>query len=291
MDGNIALNNIDPYNVFKVPKNFQIDDVKGKYRRMARKLHPDKNPGIDTQQMMTILNLCYQKLLEDYVARMSDKPHDMLKRESQQHWNTFSDPPASTSGSGSDRVVNGSGNFDVARFNQVFQDNRLGDVNDHGYGDWLQRNMSQTAIQKEEERRCMIQKYQPQLLHTMNPNSACELGVTQVQDYSSVVCMDSLGRRAKGMAYSDLRVAHTTTKLLHEGKQTSYREYKNVQELERERARVSSTMSADEQAMHDLERKREQMMEAARVKAQKERDAAAFQHYARMHNRILGYNP
>lgn len=272
------MEELDPYKVFKVQRNFDVDVVKAKYKRLCLKIHPDRNPGRDTTKLFQAISFCYQRLLEDYVARLSNKPHIDLKKASNNYLKEQSRAVRTTDGK-----------FDVGKFNSLFSSHRLDDANDVGYEEWMKNTTAQNAAE-EERKRAAVQLYRPQHMHTMDPNQAYELGTTSVQDFSRPVCMDSLGRRQRGLPYTDYRVAHTTTRLVEE-ENVEFKEYKNVQELEVERANVSYSMTAAEEARELREKKREAAREKAKMIAQQARDRQSFDQYDKIHMLMLGSGP
>jgi molecular chaperone DnaJ len=53
----------DPYDVLGVPRGASSDEVKGAFRRLAQRFHPDRNPGDDSaQQKFKEINAAYQIL-------------------------------------------------------------------------------------------------------------------------------------------------------------------------------------------------------------------------------------
>ena len=54
----------DPYQVLGVPQNASDDEVKQAYRKLAKKYHPDANPGDKiAEQRMKEINAAYDQIM------------------------------------------------------------------------------------------------------------------------------------------------------------------------------------------------------------------------------------
>ena len=51
--------NINPYEILGVSKNYDLDELKQKYKLLAKKVHPDKG---GSEQLFKLVTLCYKKL-------------------------------------------------------------------------------------------------------------------------------------------------------------------------------------------------------------------------------------
>ncbi|ARU91187.1 hypothetical protein SCLARK_00475 [Spiroplasma clarkii] len=55
----------EAYSVFGLSKNASTEEVKRKYRELAKKYHPDKNQGnIEAQAEMTKINNAYETIMQ-----------------------------------------------------------------------------------------------------------------------------------------------------------------------------------------------------------------------------------
>jgi len=54
----------DPYSILEIVAGATLTEIKKAYRRMAMKWHPDKNPGVDTNEMMQKIIAAYTYLTE-----------------------------------------------------------------------------------------------------------------------------------------------------------------------------------------------------------------------------------
>ena len=70
---------IDYYELLEIDSSASPVDIKSAFKKQALKWHPDKNPGIDTTEMMQRINEAYL-ILKDEEARRTGRSSSQGKR-------------------------------------------------------------------------------------------------------------------------------------------------------------------------------------------------------------------
>ena len=89
----------DPYQVLGVSPNASEDEIRQAYRRLAKKYHPDLNPGDKTAaQKMNEINAAYDAIKNPQAYRQQaqqqaqQQARQQYNQSSQQYYDPFSDP-------------------------------------------------------------------------------------------------------------------------------------------------------------------------------------------------------
>lgn len=61
------------YEVLEVSKNATQEEIKSQYRKLAKKLHPDKTKNQETEEVMTQINKAYEVLSDQELREKYDK--------------------------------------------------------------------------------------------------------------------------------------------------------------------------------------------------------------------------
>jgi len=274
----INMNDVNPYEVLGVSKNFTFEELKDAYRRIVKFVHPDKG---GSEQLFNIATECFRTLARELKMR-EEKTHDELRKGSRDYWAnapTMPGPPVYTSerqesesykynpnsdgrGGSSDGGVGGgivnesSANFNE-RFNRTFEANRLKE--DDGTHDGYGEKMAKSTKEREDFKI-------PQLLKKYNNTTFNKVFDTvTLQDTKEVVkyiepealplaktlqytelggasrgdfSSTSEGEARKSLQYTDYMKAFTTTRLVDPRAVQERQNFKNVKEYESERANV-----------------------------------------------------
>jgi hypothetical protein len=175
--------------------------------------------------------------------------------------------------------------FNIERFNNLYTEHRIKDAFDDGYGEWMQQVPPEKASNRyndaAKKRELQVQNKGAMPLELVSADTYL-LGSTKVSDYSKPVTITGAGSgRGTGLVYTDYKVAHTTSKLISDPN-APFKQYDNIDQLERERANISYTMSEQELAKAAKLKRKEAKREEKRLQSLQTRDEQMRQQWEKM---------
>jgi len=276
---------IDPYELYGFTKNGNIDlnELKSKYKKYALQTHPDKNNGDATN--FNIITNAFKLLYEDYKLKINDKQFNELKNNSQD----FLEVQGKTNKT---NINFSQDNFNVSQFNDIYNDNRISNVNDDGYGEWSKSNkfdsddivrdnkinngnFNSMFDQNIEVSNNVVKYKNPKELFMNHENNCEELGKDKVDNYTG---------QTKSINYTDYKEAHTTSRLIDTN--VSFKNHGSVEQLKMERTNIKD-LTTDEVAEIELEKSRIEEKEILRQQNVLKNDNTHFQNYNKIHSIML----
>lgn len=298
-NGGISLDNVDPYEVLGVTKNFEWDDLTQAYRKMARMVHPDKGPPHEAEvrgRMFKTLTECFKHLAIEYKRRLENRNHADLKSEAQAYYRSNPQYSGGAQGVGADESF-------LDRFNRTFEENKIEDENAIGYGNLMaassktREDISVPQVLKKYSRdtfnsvfdrmtlsqtKDVVVYKEPEALPLAKKVAYTELGGDRPDDFSST----REGTRSK-LDYTDYMKATTQSRLVDPRAVQERKEYKNVDAYEKERNKVmKKPLTPDEMAWRAQKERDAKRAEEARLQRLRERDELASAHHDKM-NRLM----
>lgn len=293
---------INPYKLFKLPKGFTLEQLRSSYKKLAIAVHPDKPGG--SEYLFQQITSCYRKLVKEFQRKQADKTYIELKDQYTSYVDTQKNERRHNVSISGDSGEQFSGkNFNHAKFNQIFNENRMQDANDHGYGNWMSSSTkhredievknsmgkyNEDAFHKAFERikipkdRSLVKFHEPEALPLSARNvSFSELGVAKIEDFG-----DQLS--SKSLSFSDYRRAHTTTRLIDvDAAMRSRKQFDSIDHLEAEREKISYEMDARTSRLYERRQKDLQRQEKARAEYQRIQDRLYEKQYAMLNKLML----
>jgi curved DNA-binding protein CbpA len=281
------VNNIDYYKIYGYSKNDKVDinDLKQKFKKFAIQTHPDRNNG--NNRNFNIINTGYKKIMDDIELKKEDKQFNILKNNSVDYLQNQNQNQNTNTKFNKD-------NFNLNNFNTIYSENKIENVNDNGYSDWITDNPYDSEEIKKNDKlggnmgqfnrifdstvnvnNSEIQKYRdPQKLFMNNYNNCSELGVDKIDNYTG---------ETKSIKFTDYKEAHTTSKLIDTN--IKYKEYKNISDLESSRSNIKN-FTEEELDYYNKKQKEEEIMENQRIEKQTNIDNRHFKNYEKL-NKIM----
>lgn len=289
----IRKNNIDKTIInyeylFGLNKNYTLEELKNSYKKLVIATHPDRPKG--SEKKFKIVAEGYKKLLENYKKRQIDKQFMELRDQSKEYIEK-------QKGEINIDMTN-KDDFDINIFNKVFKNNRLDDINDSGYEDWIKSNSYSTeeitktikgdfninnfnsSFKTSKKSNEIIKYEEPQALDLSTSKLSCSiLGEDNINSFSKQEMKN------KDLNYSDYREAYTVLNTINPG-EVKYKEYKNIDHLKNDRKNVSFDLSEQERQNLYIKKKKQELNDNMRQERLRNNDQKIFDNYNKI-NKIL----
>jgi curved DNA-binding protein CbpA len=276
-------------------------EIKTAYRNLAMKHHPDKGGN---EEIFKLLTKAYLALIKEnegnnYVEKtFMDLKSGIPQQTSQQ--------PSS--------MVGGDDDFDVNKFNQFFETNRLDDVDfDNGYGDW------KTTDTSEKPKQIFNQKFSNEVFNTVfnelthNENSQnpanqqiqiydeplplsvnnrigySNLDYRKTDDYSKEYDIQD-GSSKNGIYFTDYKKAYSQTTLVNPNTIQERKTYKDVEDLTKARESQDFTLTEADRLLVEKRKQQADAIEAERLMRLRSRDDQLTNHSARVSKLLYDTN-
>ena len=124
-----AKTKLDPYKILELSKEYDEKMLKKAYLKAAMKSHPDRGGSPQAFQQVSIAFTLLQKKLKE---RENNHSHEQLRDGAREYYNQQMNTPKINT-----KMTE---KFDIDVFNQIYEQNKIPEVYDDGYGDWINQN-------------------------------------------------------------------------------------------------------------------------------------------------------
>tara|TARA_B100000900_G_C20601980_1_gene726041 strand:+ start:693 stop:1574 length:882 start_codon:yes stop_codon:yes gene_type:complete len=289
------MSDINPYEILGVTKNFTIEELKDKYKRVAKRVHPDRG---GSQQLFNLVTLAYKKLVEEYKLKKINKQFNELKTD----FSNYTDSQNNTQMRNSEfsKKQYQSNDFrDV--FNKVYDNHKVHSAYDNGYGDFMIKsdgrrediniskkinNMKQFNSTFDSEplnnynRRMIVYKEPEALPSSSKTLKYTELGVGKVKDFSS---------STNNLDCTDYKAAHSMNRLADPRMMNNRRNFNSIDDVQADRSNISYQMSEEDLRKQAIKQKKEQLRELRRQERQQQMDRQSQKNFERVNKLLLQF--
>ena len=304
------MDNFNPYEIIGVSKRFTLDELKYNYKKVAKRVHPDRGGN---EKLFKLVTLAYKQLLEIHKLKQINKEFNELKSDFQEfttnqdnqqrrhrdlHRN--SDRSSKKSSRSRQNQQDSNGNFGDM-FNKVYEENKIDDVYDRGYGDLMtesdanrpdidikktvnsMKNFNQafdsTPISKHNKK--IIKYRDPIALPTsLKTLQYTEIGIDKLSDFST---------ETSNLSCVDYKKAHSTSKLIDKNYVRQRTGYNDIGGLEAERANIDYNMSEEDLRKQAYLKKKEQLKELKRLERLQQMDMMHQESFNRVNELMVNY--
>lgn len=314
--------NTDSLKVFGLGPNYNLEELKVAYKRLAMETHPDRPSG--NTERFQLITKCYMSLLERLKEKTAGSDNQRaneqrmaaaaagMRDESTDLYRTgnkgFKGGAAAVPG----KLDPNPKSFNRELFNKLYEQNKLWDPNDDGYDDWLRKgdvdessrappvfsksfNLSvfNSTFEDWKEQQAAALAANGQIVRADQPMELIKTGVGySTLDGGQTITDFTKSMDQPGLQYTDLKLAYAGGCGVINPRDVERRaEYRSIDELERERSRISYQMSPEDMAREEAKARMLAQEEEQRRVRMREHAELVQNHYTNTHQSVLGYYP
>ena len=304
------MDNFNPYEIIGVSKRFTLDELKYNYKKVAKRVHPDRGGN---EKLFKLVTLAYKQLLEIHKLKQINKEFNELKSDFQEFTTNqdnqqrrhrdlhrSSDRSSKKSSRSRQNQLDFNGNFGDM-FNKVYEENKIEDVYDRGYGDLMtesdanrpdidikktvnsMKNFNQAfdSAPVSKHNKKIIKYRDPIALPTsLKTLQYTEIGVDRINDFST---------ETSNLSCVDYKKAHSTSKLIDKNYVRQRTGYNDIGGLEAERANIDYNMSEEDLRKQAYLKKKEQLKELKRLERLQQMDMMHQESFNRVNELMVNY--
>tara|TARA_B100000401_G_scaffold422892_1_gene350306 strand:+ start:49 stop:969 length:921 start_codon:yes stop_codon:yes gene_type:complete len=304
------MDNFNPYEIIGVSKRFTLDELKYNYKKVAKRVHPDRGGN---EKLFKLVTLAYKQLLEIHKLKQINKEFNELKSDFQEFTTNqdnqqrrhrdlhrSSDRSSKKSSRSRQNQQDFNGNFGDM-FNKIYEENKIEDVYDRGYGDLMtESDANRPDIDIKKTVNSMknfnqafdsapISKHNKKIIKYRDPIALptslktlqyTEIGVDRINDFST---------ETSNLSCVDYKKAHSTSKLIDKNYVRQRTGYNDIGGLEAERANIDYNMSEEDLRKQAYLKKKEQLKELKRLERIQQMDMMHQESFNRVNELMVNY--
>ena len=290
---------LDAYKILGIQETNDLNVIRRAYKKMAMKYHPDRGGSNEIFQKIT---KSYMYLMEKIQSLLNNHQYHEMKNNAQDFFKKQEND--------NNRNINiDNENFNLKIFNKIYEENRLENPFDRGYGsnmssgidtrrsydpndveipnvfsDKFNINVFNTVFNSMKDNQSVAD--QNELIEYNNPSAivnqgdCLELGQGNISDFSSNDLNSDL-------QFTDYMKAHTQSTLINPNMVNERPNYKNLDDLEKQRENIQYFMSPEEIARKYKQDEIDKKKEIERLERLKEYDMNVQRQYGKINQQLL----
>lgn len=318
----LEINNINSLEIFGLSPNYNENELKNAYKRLAIQYHPDRPSG--NKDKFQLVTKCYMELIERLNSMKTEakgftdlkggfskyidnnfRTEDRMREQMQSMF--VSKNSVRSEGSNNSKYLDPkSQGFNSALFNKLYEENKLWDPNDEGYDDWF-RNGPDNEDEKPE---LFSDKFNLNIFNTtfnnyksknqgssamVKYNEPAEMvsAITPFTDIDNTKPVDDFSKPADApgsLQYTDLKKAYTGgCNFINPDEVDPRKEYRSIEDLQKARSNIRYNMTDKERVIYETQELAKKEEEYRRRERLRQLDTIQSEHFKQTHKAMLGY--
>tara|TARA_A100001015_G_C15038882_1_gene738187 strand:- start:1537 stop:2403 length:867 start_codon:yes stop_codon:yes gene_type:complete len=275
-------NNYNPYLILNVKRDDSNEKIESEFKRLILKTHPDRGGN---SELFNLVKKAYNDIYYERKTNMGINNYNDFNSLKNEHINYKENQPKYENNSMSSRK------FDKDRFNKIYDENRMNNLNDDGYGNWFKEsveinqpnNINEGNFNKSFNKynNNLLQKFIiPEEIYAGNNLDCEELGIKNIDDFT------------KGFNINDNKLNYTDLKRALGGKEfiidnTIKSEDRNIESYSSKRESCINEVNELENNYYKQKEIEDKNYESNRMISLHQMDTEIAEHFSKVNNLMI----